>query len=142
MTSAPAIGFEYRPSRWVPRALAGAVVLALLSIALCCLPVWAKLAFVVAVPATVLAGWKRRAPPPASVGWSADSGWILHARDGSASPAELRSHRAGTHGLVLDLHSGTGRHVLWLLPDNSDADIRRRLRMRLAGSAPAHRRDG
>ena len=38
--------------------------------------------------------------------------------------------------VVLRLASGRyGKLTLWLMPDNSDADIRRRLRMRLAALA-------
>ncbi|NMW24488.1 hypothetical protein HFP05_08950, partial [Rhodanobacter denitrificans] len=54
MTSAPAIGFEYRPSRWLRRALVLIAVLAVLAVALSALPVWLGLLLATAVS---LATW-------------------------------------------------------------------------------------
>jgi len=137
MTSAPAIGFEYRRSRWLAFGVASVMVLAWLSIALCGLPGWAKLALAGATFLGVLASLLRQPPVPASVGWSPDAGWTLLGRDGQETRAELVAHRVLAGCLLLDLRAGRQRQVLWLLPDNSDADTRRRLRMRLAGGRNA-----
>ena len=137
MTSAPAIGFEYRPSRGLALGLTGMVLLAMLSIALSGLPGWGKLVLASGAMALVLASRIRQATPPASVGWSPDAGWLLLGRDGVESPAELASHRMLAGCLVLELRIGERRQVLWLLPDNSDSDTRRRLRMRLAAGQGA-----
>ncbi|MCP1374916.1 MULTISPECIES: protein YgfX [Dyella] len=132
MTSAPAIGFEYRPSRGLALGLIGMLALAMLSVALSGLPGWGKLVLASAAMALVLASRMRQTTPPASVGWSPDAGWLLLGRDGVETPAVLASHRMLAGCLVLELRVGERRQVLWLLPDNSDPDTRRRLRMRLA----------
>ncbi|WP_284343740.1 hypothetical protein [Dyella mobilis] len=70
--------------------------------------------------------------PISAAGWNR-GGWTLRGLDGSDDPAALISSKV-MHGVVL-LHLASPRHgklTLWLMPDNSDPDIRRRLRMRLA----------
>lgn len=133
MTSAPAIGFEYRPSRWVPRLLIAVTCVALLAMMLSGTPVFLKI--VLAIAAIVTCGYTlhRLRLPINAVGWASQSGWTLHGVDGADDPATLLSFRV-MRGLVL-LRLASQRYgtlTLWLLPDNSDADIRRRLRMRLA----------
>jgi toxin CptA len=133
MTSAPAIGFEYRPSRWLTRLPAAVLVLALLALASCGLTGWLKL--LLAATATGLWLHALRHRPDAGVtaaGWAADGGWSLH-RGGTDMPATLASFRV-LGALVLLRLRGSDRRITTLLlaPDNSDADIRRRLRMRLA----------
>ena len=54
--------------------------------------------------------------------------------DGSDAPMTLRSFRVLAGCVVLNLAGEGSRHDLWLLPDNSDPDTRRRLRMRLAAT--------
>ncbi len=134
MTSAPAIGFEYRPSRLIQRlrwSVAGLAALALMLSGMG-LPVRVLLAFAL-VAGLGLAQW-RRVPSPTAVGWHPASGWTLRMADGSDAAATLRSFRVLAGCIVLNLAGGGMRHDLWLLPDNSDADTRRRLRMRLAAS--------
>ncbi len=132
MTSAPAIGFEYRPSRW-PAIGAGAMLLmAMLAVALSGLPGWGKLAALGGVAVAVLVSRMRQPIPPAAVGWNPDAGWSMLGRDGVETPAVLATHRVLAGCLVLELRADGRRQVLWLLPDNSDPDTRRRLRMRLA----------
>jgi toxin CptA len=134
MTSAPAIGFEYRPSRWLPRLLWLLAVLALFAVATCGLPVWLKLVLAMLVVALVfLAVRRHRASPVTAAGWSGEGGWSLHLADRSDTPASLASFRVLGACILLRLRTATlGEQVLLLAPDNSDADIRRRLRMRLA----------
>lgn len=137
MTSAPAIGFEYRPS-WLPgRALVLMSCLALLAVALCGLVLWQKaLLSVVVVLTAARAVHKLASTPVTAVGWSADGGWTLHLLAREDVPVTLASFRVLGSIVLLRLKTpGRAMHVLLLAPDNSDADIRRRLRMRLATMA-------
>jgi len=71
----------------------------------------------------------------AAAGWSAESGWTLHTVDGEDHPASLASFRVLGDLVWLRMQSAQhGICVLLLAPDNSDADLRRRLRMRLAAA--------
>ncbi|WP_426663629.1 protein YgfX [Rhodanobacter aciditrophus] len=143
MTSAPAIGFEYRPSRWLPRLLGAMAVLATLAVVLSGLPGWLKLPLVVLVALLVFRAVRRwSASPVRAAGWSGEGGWSLRLADRSDAPAVLASFRVLGACILLRLRAAPlGEQVLLLAPDNSDADIRRRLRMRLAvvqagGAAP------
>lgn len=134
MTSAPAIGFEYRPSRWLPRLLWSLAVLVLLAIALCDLSWWLKLPLaVLAVLLVSRAVRRHRTSPVTAAGWSSDGGWSLRLADHSDASASLASFRVLGECILLRLRAvSLGEQVLLLAPDNSDADIRRRLRVRLA----------
>lgn len=134
MTSAPAIGFEYRPSRWLPRLLWVLAALALLAIASCGLPAWLKLATAALLVALVLRAVRRhRLSPIAAAGWGGEGGWSLHLTDHRDVPASLASFRVLGECILLRLRTTSlGEQALLLAPDNSDADTRRRLRMRLA----------
>ena len=136
MTSAPAIGFEYRPSRWLPRLLYVLAALALLALVLAGVPIWLKLPLALLVAGLVWRAVRRhRRAPVVAAGWSAEGGWSLHFADGSDAPAVLASFRVLGAAILLRLHTPpVGEQVLLLAPDNSDADIRRRLRMRLAAA--------
>jgi toxin CptA len=138
MTSAPAIGFEYSPSHWLQRLLWSVAVLALVAIVLCGLPVWLKL--VMAALVVVLATHavrSHRASPVTAAGWSDEGGWSLHFADRSDAPASLASFSVLGACILLRLRTASqGEQVLLLAPDNSDEDIRRRLRMRLAAVQP------
>lgn len=138
MTSAPAIGFEYRPSRRFAQGLAAIALLGGLSVALCALPWWLKGLLLAAVLlATAGAIRKLLGSPVTATGWSADSGWVVHLRSHEDVAATLASFRVlGTWVLLRLVTAEHGIHVLLLLPDNSDVDIRRRLRMRLATLQP------
>jgi toxin CptA len=138
MTSAPAIGFEYRPSRLLRRWLLVVATLAVLAVALCALALWLKLLLAVGV---LLATWRSvhtiADSPVAGAGWSGDSGWTLRLAAHEDVPATLASFRVLGGFVLLRLQTaGWGMHMLLLAPDNSDADIRRRLRMRLATVQP------
>jgi toxin CptA len=138
MTSAPAIGFEYQPSRRFGQLLLIVALLAVLAVALCALPPWLKLLLVGVV---ALAAWHARTRFAGSsvkaAGWSDDTGWTLHLASHEDVPAVLASFRVlGGSVLLRMLTAEHGAQVLLLLPDNSDADIRRRLRMRLATLQP------
>jgi toxin CptA len=134
MTSAPAIGFEYRPARWLPWLLGLVAALALLGVALCALPVWLKVPVSVAVVWMTWRAVRRWAHSPVfAAGWGdADQGWTLQLASHHQVPATLLSFRILGPFILLRLHTDVGLQVLLLAPDNSDADLRRRLRMRLA----------
>ena len=138
MTSAPAIGFDYSPSRLLPRCLLPVATLAAIAVLVSALSPWLR---VVTVVALALATWQAchrlRSTVVAAAGWSAESGWTLHTVDGEDHPASLASFRVLGDLVWLRMQSAQhGISVLLLAPDNSDADIRRRLRMRLATMQP------
>ncbi|HWU78286.1 MAG TPA: protein YgfX [Rhodanobacter sp.] len=137
MTSAPAIGFDYVPSRWLRRLLLLIAALTVLAIMLCALPWWLRLVLAIAV---VLATWLARrrmaASRVAAAGWSDGREWTLRMIDHEDVPASLVSFRVLGACVLLRLRTADDMQVLLLAPDNSDADIRRRLRMRLAAVQP------
>ena len=140
MTSAPAIGFEYRPSRWLARALLPVSMLAMLSTWLSAVPLVVKL--LVSLVLILAVGWaigRYVRSPVIGAGYSRDNGWSLRTIGGEDVPATLRAFRVMGEKIVwLQLRApGLGNLPLLLAPDNSDADIRRRLRMRLALAAAA-----
>jgi toxin CptA len=133
MTSAPAIGFEYRPSRLLRRILIVVAILGVLAIVLCALAAWLKLLLIAGV---LLGTWQSvrtmSVSPVVAAGWGADNDWTLHLSDHEDVPAALASFRVlGSFVLLRLSTAGQGVQVMFLASDNSDADIRRRLRMRL-----------
>jgi toxin CptA len=133
MTSAPAIGFEYSPSRWLPRMSIAIAALAVAAVVCCALAVWIKLSLIAIVP---LATWRSvratAASIVAAVGLSADNDWMLRLTSYEDVPATLASFRVLGAFVLLRLRTAAlGTQVVLLAPDNSDADTRRRLRMRL-----------
>jgi toxin CptA len=134
MTSAPAIGFEYRPSPGYRVVLTGVAALALLALLLCELAWWVKLLLSLLVLVAAVRTVRRIAQSPVSAaGWAADDSWTLHMISHDDLPATLASFRVLGALMLLRLKTAKhGTHSLLLAPDNSDADIRRRLRMRLA----------
>lgn len=111
--------------------------LALLSIILCGLPAWQKLLLAVLVVLVATRAVRDLAATPVTAaGWSADAGWTVHLLAHDEVPVSLASFRVLGPFVLLRLKtSARAGHVLLLAPDNSDADIRRRLRMRLATMA-------
>lgn len=138
MTSAPAIGFEYAPSRLLRRSVAVMAALAVVAVALSDLAIGLKLVLIGAVS---VATWRSRRrlirSPLAAAGWNADGSWILHTIGHEDFPATLASFRVLGSFILLRLQAvDLGMQVLLLAPDNSDPDLRRRLRMRLATVQP------
>lgn len=132
MRSAPAIGFEYRPSRRLAALTLAVSALAMLAVALCAMPWWAKALLWLAIVGSWMYPRHYGVQPPSAVGWSAAAGWSLRLRDGRDLSASLQSWRImGSCVLVRLVTAERVPLALWLLPDNSDADTRRRLRMRL-----------
>jgi toxin CptA len=138
MTSVPAIGFEYSPSRWLTRVLAVMSVLSALAILLAAVPFWLKYPLAIApLLACRYASLRFKRAPVRAAGWNRDGSWTLRFASGDDRPASLGSFRAMGDFIWLRLCIAESDSVVLLLaPDNTDADIRRRLRMRLA--LPAH----
>ena len=138
MTSAPAIGFEYRPSRLLRRALILVASLALLATALSALPAWLWLLLATVVLLATRHSVRHLATRPVvAAGWNTGNLWTLRLTAHEDVPAALISFRVLGAFMLLRLRTAEhGVQVLLLAPDNSDADIRRRLRMRLATIQP------
>jgi toxin CptA len=137
MTSAPAIGFDYRPSRVPAQLLALVTTLVFVAVALSGALFGLKLALAAGALALAVVAARRTARSRiAGVGCGPD-GWALYLADRTLLPARLLSHRVIGTCLLLRLKTDDTVEVLLLAPDNSDPDIRRRLRMRLAIQSPA-----
>ncbi|TLY49054.1 MAG: hypothetical protein E6K53_14745 [Gammaproteobacteria bacterium] len=90
MKSAPAIAFDYAPSRWLTRAMVAAAMLALAAIALCGLAVWIKLVLICATLAYAV--WALRAFRRAAfdhVTWHATGHWRVRDIAGAEHIAEF-----------------------------------------------------
>ena len=134
MKSAAAIAFDYRPSRWIAVAIVLVAALALFAVALSGITLASKLAL--AGAACAYAAWSllrflrvniRRAA------WHHGGHWRLAETDGSEHVAELEHGIVRGGWIVLRLRrADKRRETLVLGPDNSDADTRRLLRVRLA----------
>jgi toxin CptA len=137
MRSAPAIGFECRPSRTLSVCIVVLTVLALVAIALSGLPL--------AVNAILVAGalvygatalWRYRRPRVIALTWRADGSVSLRLAQRAGGQSEevqgtLQDARMLGFIIVLHLRWPGGRAGVWILPDNLDAEPRRRLRVRL-----------
>jgi toxin CptA len=139
MKSAAAIRFDYRPSRWFAACIVLVWLLALLAVAMCGLPVWAKVAL--DLGASLYAGWALRGflrPPIRHLLWHAAGHWRAHDTHGQECIAQLRQATVLGGLIVLSFRAASlGKTSIVLLPENGDADTRRRLRVRLA-RAQAH----
>jgi toxin CptA len=118
-------------------AIAAMLVLALLADALSGLPVAAKLAL--GAIAIAYAGYSLRRflqNPVHHAAWHAAGHWHVVDRHGGEHVADLAHATVRADWITLNLRRTDGARVtLVLAPDNSDADIRRRLRVRLARGA-------
>ena len=134
MKSAPAIAFEYRPSHWLAATIVLIALLALGALALSGVDFWMKLAL--AGAACIYAGYTLRhflRVPARRVAWHAAGHWRVANVGGAEHVAELQHAVVRGDWIVLSLRRSDGVRVsLVLTPDNCDADIRRRLRVRLA----------
>jgi toxin CptA len=138
MTSAPAIGFEYAPSRLLRRCLMVVAALAVLAVALSGLAIGLKLVLIATVAIATWEDLRRAAQSPlAAAGWDAEGAWTLRTADHEDNAATLASFRVLGGFILLRLQTvERGMQILLLAPDNTDRDIRRRLRMRLATVQP------
>lgn len=144
MKQAPAIGFTCRVSWSLVIATLVVGVFALVAVQLVRGPAWlhhvlhlATLAYV----AAVVAGMLR--PRVKALVWREDGTTDITLRDnlvgnGRTVQGVVSGARVLGPLIVLTLRwPPRERAHLWLLPDNLDADTRRRLRMRLGAEAPA-----
>lgn len=132
MTSAPAIGFDYRPSRLPARLLSTVGGMALLAIVLSGAPWWLKLLLTVALVAALASTLRRLSRSRITGVGMAGERWTAYCADRTELPAALASSRILGSCVLLRLKTANTVETLLLAPDNSDADLRRRLRMRLA----------
>lgn len=138
MTSAPPIAFDYRGSRVLCALTTMITVLAVLSLLLSGLPptLIHALMLVVAVMGGSSAA-RVLQPRVHSLLWRADGSVEVTTRasmlaDATTLEGELRGARVLGPLVVLRLHwQRFERATLWLLPDNADADVLRRLRVRI-----------
>ena len=138
MKSAAAIAFDYRPSRLLAGAIVLVLALALLGVTLSGFGLPIKL--LIAAGSTVYAaltlrrflrGGVRRAA------WHEAGHWRIVDGDGEEHGADLAHAVVRGAWIALNLRRADGARIALLLaPDNSDADVRRRLRVRLARGTP------
>ncbi|MGH8041554.1 MAG: protein YgfX [Rudaea sp.] len=133
MRSAPAIAFDYRPSRWLLAATLVITVLALVALAFSGVPVVVKMALGIFVCAQAGFGFVRFLRPPLQrVAWQPGGHWHVIDADGREHVAELTRGTVRGAWIVLNLRRTDDRRItLILAPDNADVDTRRRLRVRL-----------
>lgn len=135
MKSAPAITFDYTPSRWLVVALIGVALLAVLATAASGIETWMKLLLGAAACTYAAAAMRRLLHPVVRrCAWHESGHWRV--RDAACAD----DHAASLLGasvlgdlIVLRLRSALQRSTtLILMSDNCDPDTRRRLRVRLA----------
>ncbi|MEO6967416.1 MAG: protein YgfX [Rhodanobacteraceae bacterium] len=137
MRTPPSIGFAYRPSRLLAFGAVCIALLALVAVVSSGISAWlAAVLFLLAAVYGCIALWRFLHPPIRSVLWRGDGGVsiTLASQKGSTgdTQGELREARLFGPLIVLSLRWPRGSAALWLLPDNLDADTRRRLRIRLS----------
>ena len=139
MKSAPAIAFDYVPSRWLAGAIVVVALLALVAVAFAGLAAWMKLTFGCAVIAYAFHALQRHLlASTRRVAWHEAGHWRMALADGEERVAELRHAVVRGGWLVLTLRAVNGERMSLILgPDNTDADVRRRLRVRLARASDA-----
>lgn len=134
MKSASAIAFDYRPSRWLIAAIGLVALLAVAAVVASGLPAWSKWPLTVAV--AVYAAYELRQllrDPVRRVSWHEAGHWRIANTDGTEHVAELVHGSVRGTWIVLQLRYTDRRRVsIVLAPDNCDADVHRRLRVRLA----------
>jgi toxin CptA len=133
MKSAPSIGFDVRPSRAIACATAIGVAAACVAPWQSALPTSLRVVASIAALAAGVVALRRFARPRFERVAYGVVGWTLAAASRDAKPAELVGHRRLGPWLALDFRAADrSRFRLVLGPDNSDADIRRRLALMLA----------
>ncbi len=134
MKSAPAIAFDYRPSRRLMLAVVLVCILAMLALWLSGLPWWGKLGLIPAAVAYAVATWLRmNRNAPGRVAWQAEGHWNLLDAQQRTRAVELESAVVRGNWIFLNFRRRNSEPVRIVLgPDNCEADTRRRLRVRLA----------
>ena len=136
MRSAPTIAFEYHPSRTLAAMIVVLIALALAAIAISGMPwPWLAASMVACLAYGVAALWRQARPRIRALAWQGDGDVSLTLAERGAMETgrgSLADARVLGPLIMLSLRWPKGRAALWLLPDNLDADTRRRLRARLA----------
>ncbi|HET7561145.1 MAG TPA: protein YgfX [Rhodanobacteraceae bacterium] len=142
MTQAPDTTFHYRASPTLSVALVAVGLLAILAVSISGVPMSLRITLIVLIAALAgVALGRLLRPRVGSVAWRGDGTVELALNDTPLDNrhevrAELRGGRVLGPLIVLSLRwPQRERAALWLLPDNLDADVRRRLRMRLGTHA-------
>jgi toxin CptA len=138
MKSAPSIAFDYRPSGTIAVAIVALTMLSLAGVSASGLaPVMKWSIAIVALACAARALRRHLAPGFVRVARGA-GGWLLVDGDGAQSPVMLAAHVRRGFLLVLEFRQpGAGRCHAILTPDNTDAELRRRLALVLAAGEPA-----
>ncbi|MBS0381101.1 MAG: hypothetical protein JSR56_01600 [Proteobacteria bacterium] len=141
MKAAPAIGFNCRVSPTLVAVTLAVAVLAMVAVWSIRGPAWLHaILFVLIVVYAGAAARNLARPPVKALLWRAEGGVELQLRDsaledGGNVVGAVQGARVMGPLIVLTLRwPRRGRATLWLLPDNLDADTRRRLRMRLGAT--------
>jgi hypothetical protein len=133
MKSAPAIAFDYAPSRLI---LGGVLLLGAFAVlAVLASGMATQLKALVAVLAAAYAGYAAKTFSTSSIRRIAhgEAGWLLVDRNGDEQAVELRHHVRRGNLLVLEFSASAQRVRRFVLtPDNIDAETRRRLLLVLA----------
>lgn len=132
MKSAQAIAFDVAPSRRFEIVLLALAAAAMVAVTLSGLPYADAVRGLVLIGA-IFAGSRYRRTGAWRVAWREDGTWGVADAQSVASEATLAGWSRLGHHVVLRLTLASGRRLsLLLLPDNVDADTRRRLVVRLA----------
>lgn len=137
MRTPPAIGFGYRPSRAISACVVVLTACAALAIASSGATRWlATTLIILALGYGAAALWRFLHPRVLGLTWRSDGSVSIRlaARGGGIEEVQGELRDARVLGFLIVLHLRwipRGRASLWLLPDNLDADTRRRLRVRL-----------
>lgn len=144
MTSAPPIAFDYRGSVVLLLATLVIAALAAMALVLSGLPSLLRLALVIAVVvAAVRTTMTLLRPRVRSVLWRTDGSIEVETRDrvledAASQEGQLRGARVLGPLVVLRLRwQRSETAALWLLPDNTDADVLRRLCVRIRAGIDA-----
>src|SRR6185369_17588337 len=134
MKSARAIVFDYMPSRWLVVAVTCVAVFAFVAVVLSGMPLWAKIAAAIAAGVCAVHSLRRFWRPSARrAAWHEDGHWRIVGTDGVEHIADLDHAVVRGAWIVLRLQRNDKRRLALVLgPDNCDADMHRRLRVRLA----------
>jgi toxin CptA len=134
MKSATAIAFDYHASRTLVVAICTVALLAIVALALSGMPLWLKIAVGVFACAYLAHALHRFLHTPVRrAAWHAAGHWRIADAGGTEHVAELEHAVVRSTWIVLRLRRSDRMPIALVLgPDNSDADLRRRLRVRLA----------
>lgn len=133
MKSAPAIAFDYRPSRTIGIAIGGMTLLSLLAVSRSGLGTVLAWTLAVVALSMGLHALSRHFRPGMLRIARTGAGWLLVDRRGLEHPVELTMYIRRGFLLVLHFRHESGlRRSFLLTPDNVDVELRRRLLLALA----------